>query len=205
MDQSTVNQYISKFNRPSVFVSEEEFVKNTAIKDYCPVIDTNTAVLLSLLLEIKRPQRVLELGTSIGYSTTIIASTISSWGGTVTTVEFDKRVAEQAKENFERYGVAKNIELINEDVFKAIPALDQQYDLIYLDLFNDLYPDLLEVCVGLLDKEGILIADDTLSPVMPEHDSCPKMDTFNRLVASHSQLKSVMIPMDDGITVAVKA
>lgn len=91
MSKISVKNYISSLYQNYTIIKREEFIKNTSLDFFCPVIDTSVAIFLRILLKAIRPKKVLELGTSIGYSTTIIAETIAEWGGTVTTIELDKK------------------------------------------------------------------------------------------------------------------
>lgn len=208
MSKISVKNYISSLYQNYTIIKREEFIKNTSLDFFCPVIDTSVAIFLRILLKAIRPKKVLELGTSIGYSTTIIAETIAEWGGTVTTIELDKKVALAAKENFEKYNVLGNITLINDSVFDVLPKIEEKFDLVFLDLFNNLYPDVMDSCINSLDQGGVLIADDTLFPALERRayfvDSNKKVDEFNRRLSEKSNVESILLPFDDGITIAIK-
>lgn len=79
------------------------------------VIDDDVARFFSLLLMIKRPVHILEIGTSIGFSTVIMAKIIQPYGGKITTIELDKKTVQKAKENFIRYHVAEHVEIVQGD------------------------------------------------------------------------------------------
>lgn len=208
MKEFLAKDYISNLYKNYNIITNEEFIDSTSIKSFCPVIDTSVAIFLRVFLSATKPKKVLELGTSIGYSTTIIAETIAEWGGTVTTIEIDKNVAVAAKENFKKYNVISNIDLINNSVFNVLPNLEEKFDLIFLDLFNGLYPDVMDYCIDLLNRGGILIADDTLFPVLNTKlyfkESNEKLDEFNKKLSGKNDIESILIPFDDGITIAIK-
>lgn len=203
-----VREYIVELYQSDEVIPKKEYEENTTFKFYCPVIDTSVAAFLNIFVKASKPKLVLELGTSIGYSTTILANAIKENGGCITTVELDKRVAKAAMDNFKRYGVEKYINLINDDVLKVLPTLKKEYDLIFLDLFNGLYGDVLNLCVDLLKSGGILIADDTLFPVIKDEKifekSNKKLHEFNYMMANRDDIESYLLPLDDGITIAVK-
>lgn len=205
---NTVEEYILELNTKEGIIEKSEFEKNTSIKFFCPVIDTSVAKFLYVFIKAVRPNKILELGTSIGYSTTVMALALKEYGGEITTIEKDRAVVQSAQENFETYNVEKNICLINDDVFSVLPKLNPEYDVIFLDLYNGLYPDVMEDCIRLLNKGGILIADDTLFPITKTKtfflESNRKVDEFNKKLSKRTDIDSILLPFDDGITIAVK-
>jgi predicted O-methyltransferase YrrM len=209
MQHEDLCEYINSVYGSYPIITAEEYIKNTNIKSFCPVIDTPVAMFLKLILEIKHPDRVLELGTSIGYSSIIIASTIKKWNGKLITIENDEKIAEVAKINFEKYGLSKSIEIIIDDAIQYMNKINDDYDFIFLDLYNDLYPEAFNYCLKLLNPEGILIADDTLFPIIKKDEeyfkeSNKKLDTFNKMVSDNQLIESVLLPFGDGVTLIKK-
>ena len=127
-----INDYIQGLYPDKSIITKEDYEKNTNYRFYCPVIDTKIAKFLDIFIKALRPKKVLELGTSIGYSTTVMARAVKGFGGSLTTIELDKHVAKVAMDNFEKYGVADVINLINDDAIKILPKLNTKYDLIFL-------------------------------------------------------------------------
>ena len=203
-----INGYIQGLYPDKSIITKEEYEKNTNYRFYCPVIDTTIAKFLDIFITALRPKQVLELGTSIGYSTTVMACAVKDFGGSLTTIELDKRVAKIAKDNFEKYGVTDVINLINDDAIKILSKLNTKYDLIFLDLYNQLYPDVLDDCLKLLNPGGVMIADDTLFPVVKNektfYESNQKVQSFNERIAKNELIDSYILPLDDGITIVVK-
>lgn len=106
MDYLKVNNYIEELYSSTNKINRKTYQDMTELKDFIPVVDDDVARYLKVLIMIKRPKRILEIGTSIGYSTTSMAEAVKSFGGKITTVEYDEKVAKQAKDNFERTGVS---------------------------------------------------------------------------------------------------
>lgn len=206
MTLETISAYIA-----GLYAGQEgrdQYVEETELQEFIPVVDDDVARLLKLLLHLIRPTRVLEIGTSIGYSTTSMAQVVREYGGKISTVEFDRQVAEQAQKNFKRAGVSDCIELLIGDAQEVVPQLETGFDFIFLDVDKRLYSKLLPSCVSLLRQGGVLAAEDTLFPVI---DLDPKwrnllapIDEFNRLVCANDELESTILPIGDGVTVAVK-
>jgi predicted O-methyltransferase YrrM len=185
------------------------YLDDTELQEFIPVVDEDVARLLQLLLRLTGAQSVLEVGTSVGYSTVSMASVVKELGGKIVTIEYDQEVAAQAKANFERAGVSACIQLRVGDARDVIPELeDGTFDFVFLDVDKRLYPPLLPHCVRVLRDGGLLVAEDTLFPVIeldPKwHDLIPSIDEFNRLVAGHKELASTILPVGDGVTLAVR-
>ncbi len=204
MKFETLTKYIEDLYQDYDVMSTEEFVSRTELKDFCPVIETETARLLMLLLRLKRPEKVLEIGTSIGFSATSMAKTVREWGGRVITIEFDEKVAEQARRNFESVGVSDVVEQLSGDALELLPQMEEGFDFIFLDPFKDIYPRLLGDCVRLLNQGGILVADDTLFPVLKGEGLDSPLHEYNKQVAENVNLESTILAVGDGVTVAVK-
>jgi caffeoyl-CoA O-methyltransferase len=91
---------------------------------------------------------------------------------------------------------------------EVVPQHETGSDFIFLDVDKRLYSKLLPGCVHLLRHGGVLVAEDTLFPVIeldPKwHDLIAPFDEFNRLVAANDELENTLLPIGDGVTVAVK-
>lgn len=164
---------------------------------------------LRLLLWMKKPEKILEIGTSIGYSATSMALVAGKYGGHITTVEYDPRAVRQATQNFDRAGVQSLIDIREGDALKILPTLaDSSCDLVFQDVDKRLYEKLLPDCIRVLKPGGIFLADDALFPVMdldPKwHDLIEPVDRFNRLVSDSPELESTLLPIGDGVLFAIK-
>ena len=185
------------------------FVDETGWKDFVPVVDDDAARFLQLILQMKNPKNILEIGTSIGFSATSMALTARQYGGKITTIEFDNTVAEQARRNFEHSGVDDTVQIKLGDARQIVPGFPNgSFDLIFHDADKRLYPVLLKDCIRVLKVGGILIADDALFPAMeldPKwNDQVEPISEFNRLVAAAADLESTLLPIGDGMIVAIK-
>ena len=204
MDFTLLTHYIESLYQHYPQIAQAEFVQQTELKNFVPVIETETARLLMVLLRLKAPRRVLEIGTSIGYSTVSMAQVVKEWRGRVISLEFDETVAAQARRNFARAGVADTIDLVLGDARQLLPTMTERFDFIFLDAYNDIYPELCADCVRLLNKGGLLIADDTLGPVREGEGGAASLQAYNELIAHNPELESTLIAVGDGLTFAVK-
>ena len=201
--------YIENLYTVTASVQRNDFVSKTGWKDFVPVVDDDAARFLQLILRMKKPKHILEIGTSIGFSTTCMALTAREYGGTITTIEFDPTAAEQAQSNFARSGVDDAIQILVGDARQLVPGFsDGSFDLIFQDVDKRLYPYLLNDCIRILKPGGVFVADDALFPVMDLdakwNDLVEPMSQFNGLVAASPELNSTLLPIGDGMMVAVK-
>ncbi len=207
-DYGEVLEYIDKIYRDSDYPRMNEFIEKSGVEDFDPTIEDDIARVFRLLMTLTRPKKVLEIGMSIGFSTTILALAVKDFGGKVTSLELDPDIAEVAKKNFERIGIQDTIEVKIGDasnLLKEIP--DESFDVVFQDSSKRLYPVMLEDCLRVLKKGGIFLIDDTLFPVMtPEDDwseSDRAIDEFNRDLLKYD-VESVLLPIGEGLTVVVK-
>jgi predicted O-methyltransferase YrrM len=201
--------YIEDLYNIKSSLKREKFINKTGWKDFAPVVDDDAARFLQLMLQMKKPKNILEIGTSIGFSATSMALTAREYGGTITTIEFDNTAAEQAKRNFARSGVDDTIQIKVGDARQIVPGFsDNSFDFIFQDVDKRLYPVLLKDCIRILRSGGVFIADDALFPVMDLdakwNDLAKSMSEFNHLVAASPDLESTLLPIGDGMIMAVK-
>ena len=131
------------------------------------------------------------------------------YGGSIFTVEFDSDVARQAQKNFKTAGVGDTVHVINGDATQVVPSFpDESFDMIFQDVDKRLYPTLLDECIRILKPGGILIGDDALFPVMnldeKWSDQVSPMAEFNQRVVSSPELDSTLLPIGDGMMLAIK-
>jgi len=208
MDLERANHYIDGLYSKEQLLRKAEFLRATELQNFTEVVDDDVARLIRLLILISRPKRILEIGTSIGFSTCSMASMLKKTGGQITTIEFDPVVAEQAKSHFNRLGYQDVVDLRVGDARNILPTQEPDYDLVFQDADKRLYPELLPDCLRLLRPGGLLLAEDSLFPVMEldtrYHALIEPINRFNTMIAESTGLFSTLLPLGDGLTVAVK-
>lgn len=141
--------------------------------------------------------RVVECGTSGGYSTLWLAAAAASTGGSVTTFEIDPAKITLAQEGFDEAGVAEIVELRQIDAAKGLLAFEADVDLVFIDIEKDQYEGLLPAAVRALRPGGTLVADNLLS-----HER--ELAGFHDAVMSHPDLSAVVVPIGRGELLAVR-
>jgi caffeoyl-CoA O-methyltransferase len=176
-------------------------------------IDDNAGRILQLITLIKRPRRVLEIGTLFGYSTIYIARGLPE-GGTVTTLELDAAAAEVAARNFAHAGVSEKIEIIVGDAISYLQnAAPQAFDMIFVDAEKSAYLDYLKLCYPLLATEGVILADDAFGwgHIADASIDDPRLEAevkgtraYNQVVAASRNLITAFIGTENGIAISLK-
>ena len=162
-------------------------------------ITRNTGELLAVLVKAMNATRVLEIGTSNGYSTLWLANAARAIGGRVTTVEKAELKVGMARANFARSGLADVIALVNDDAGAVLKrAANGSVDLIFLDSERPEYPGWWPDLKRVLRPRGLLVVDNATSH--PE-----QMAPFVALVTADPDFTTSLVPVGNGEFLAVKA
>lgn len=202
-------EYLESFNteNDSLITEMEVF----AGKYNVPILSRDSAKFMEILIRMKKPKRVLELGTAIAYTTIRIARNLKD-ESVIHTIEFSKDNAKIAEENIAKSGAGEKIKLIFGDAREVMPTLDKKYDFIFLDADKEDYLDLFDLAMKLLKKKGVIFVDNLLwhgyaaSKDVPEkyETSTKFIREFNKIFMNHPGLKTTIIPVGDGIGLGVR-
>jgi predicted O-methyltransferase YrrM len=200
-----VTQYIESFitlDNKQLASIEEEGEKREGIQ---PFVGLEVGKLLGLLIRSLNAQRVLEFGTCLGYSTVWIAQALKETGGKLISVEYNKDLYEATKRNVESAGLSDTVKLVLGNASEVIKVLDGPFDIILQDSDKSLYSSMLEECINLTRKNGLIIADDALFMPMgiPEKFSAP-VHRYIEKVFSDDRLYSTILPIGDGVVISTK-
>jgi len=200
--------YIDEIYKDTDTPRLKEYIEATGLDSFGPPIEDEMSRLFKLLLSLVRPRRILEIGMSIGFSTTTLALAAKRFDGTVTTIEIDESMVEVARKSFLREGVSDNIEIIVGDAIEVLAEMKSEtFDVVFQDSTKRGYPVMLEDCIRVLKKGGLFLVDDTLFPVIrPPNDwteSDEAIDKFNRELLKLDVI-STILPIGEGCTIAVK-
>ena len=162
-------------------------------------ITRDTGEFLSVLVQATLARRVLEIGTSNGYSTLWLANATRATGGAVTTVEISDYKIGLAQQNFSRSGLAASITLVQDDAGRVLErAVDASFDLVFLDSERPEYPGWWPHLKRVLRPGGLLVVDNATSH--PE-----QMAPFVALVNADADFTTSLVPVGNGEFLAVKA
>ncbi len=178
-----------------------------------PLIDAEVGALLRVLATSIAAERILEVGTAIGYSGIWLAGALPKHGMLIT-MEKDPDRAALAKSNFERAGLSDRVSVLVGDAALKITKVSGPFDLIFQDGHKPLYNTLLDKLVTLLRPGGLLVTDNVLwdGEVVPGFGTPPKhnvADTqaiaeYNQRLNAHPDLLTATVPLRDGVAISVK-
>ena len=200
----------AQFNVPKLGDGLKEIRRN-AFANSVPVCDDETLCFLGTLLYALKPKRILELGTAVGAFSAYAAQICTS--AHITTIERDENFFAQAKANFASFGVADRVTAICGDAGEVIKTLSDKFDFIFMDCAKVQYVKYLPDLKNLLEKGGVLAADDVLlyGYVTGEVETPKKrrmlvehIREYINAVTSDGELDTTIINTGDGIALSVK-
>lgn len=186
---------------------------NTVPFSFVPIIRKEMQSFLKVLLLIKKPVRILEVGTAVGFSA-ILMSEYMPENGHITTIEkYEKRIP-IARENFRRAGKENCITLLEGDALELMKELSGPYDLIFMDAAKGQYINYMPEAIRLLSEEGVLVSDNVLQDG-DIIESRFAVERRNRTIHSRmreylyelkhdERLETAIIPLGDGVAISRK-
>ena len=165
--------------------------------------------LLSLISKIKQPKNILEIGTYTGYSTICLAEGLVK-NGKIHTIDKNEELVEIQKKYFLRSKFNKNIEIHTGNALDIINSLNINFDLIFLDADKENYATYFQIICKILNKNGVLITDNVLwhgkvlNSKESHDDVTKKIDQFNKALILNKKFQTFMLPVRDGLSIAIK-
>ena len=178
-----------------------------------PVIPHETVVFLQFLLKQKQPKNVLEIGTAIGFSASLMAETLGE-DAKITTIDRFPVMIEKAKKHFEKLGLTDQVTLLEGDAADLLSSLEGPYDFIFMDSAKSKYITFLPECLRLLSDDGVLMVDDVFQAgtVLQPIEEIPRknrsihrhLNEFLEEITKSSELTSTLLPLGDGVALISK-
>ena len=188
-------------------------IEREATADYVPIIRKEMQSFLKILLAMKKPARILEVGTAVGFSAILMAE-YDPVPCQITTIEnYEKRI-QIARENFKRAGKEAQIALLEGDAAEVLKTLEGPYDFIFMDAAKGQYIHFLPEILRLLAKDGVLVSDNVLQDgdviearfaVTRRNRTIHKRMREYLYTLTHSEeLVTAVLPVGDGITLSTR-
>jgi len=163
--------------------------------------------LLSFFSKMVQPSFILEIGTYTGYSALCLAEGLKE-GGKLITIDPNEETNHFAKQFFEKSAFQTKIELIEEDARRAIPKLQQNFDLVFVDADKKNYSTYFDLVIDKVTSGGLIIADNVLwsGKVLDQKkdDDTQIIHDFNQKVKTDVRVSTMLLPVRDGLMVMRK-
>ena len=203
--------YIHSLEKSNSVVLNE--IEKEAIATYVPIIRKEMESFLRVMLTIKQPKRILELGTAIGYSAILMSEYMPKECVIDTIENYEKRIP-IAKANFERAGVSDRINLYEGDAMEIMPTLKHKYDFVFMDAAKAQYIYFLPLLKELMEDGAILITDNVLQDgdiiesrfgvTRRNRTIHSRMREYMYEIKNSKDFETTIVPIGDGITLSVK-
>lgn len=203
----TTEAYIDEMQPPADPLIEE--MEAYAREHNVPIAARDVAAFQTILATATEADRVLEVGTAIGYSTIQLART----GADVVSLEIDPDRIAKAEQFIEKSDVSGRIEIVEGDAVESIEELDGSFDVVFIDGPTQFYRDCLDGTMPLLNTNGLIVIDNLLrrghvseaATTDGESDeTIESLAEFNQYLSDHDGLESLILPLDDGTGFARK-
>ncbi len=183
-------------------------IEEEGLADDWPIVGAAEGSFLHILAKAIGARRILELGTAIGYSGTWWARALPP-GGELITVEFDPETAKIADANLTKTGVRDRVTILVGPAEEIIEDIEGPFDLIFVDINKEGYPKVLGACIERLRVGGLLVTDNVLwhGAVADPRDRSKEtaaIRAYNERLAKDPRMLASILPLRDGVSVAVK-
>ena len=194
-------------------VNKEELlkIKQKALEEHIPIIMDDTLEVIAKILTEKKPEKILEIGTAVGYSAICFSEYLKE-NGRIDTIERDEQREAEARENIKKVGVADKIRLYEGDAVEILPTLNEKYDVVFIDAAKGKYPFFLEQALRMLKDDGIILADNILYKgyVMSDYNKHKQRTAVTHLrqyikeITENQELETEILEVGDGLAISRK-
>ena len=186
-------------------------IKQKALEEHIPIIMDDTLEVIAKILTEKKPEKILEIGTAVGYSAICFSEYLKE-NGRIDTIERDEQREAEARENIKKVGVEDKIKLYEGDAVEILPTLNEKYDVVFIDAAKGKYPFFLEQALRMLKDDGIILADNILYKgyVMSDYNKHKQRTAVTHLrqyikeTTENPELETQILEVGDGLAISKK-
>ena len=184
-------------------------IKENALERHIPIIMDDTLEVIDKYLTEKRPEKILEIGTAVGYSAMCFSEYLKD-GGKIDTIERDEERIAEAKENIKKLGVEEKITIYQGDAVEILPTMNDKYDVVFIDAAKGKYPFFLKESLRMIKKDGVIFADNILYKgyVMSDYNKHKQRTAVRNLreyikeVSENPNLETEILEVGDGLAIS---
>ena len=184
-------------------------IKEKALEEHIPIIMDDTLETIEKYIGNSKLNKILEIGTAVGYSAICFTQFLSE-NGKIDTIEREKDRVEEAKENVKKAEVQEYIQIYEGDAVEILPNLNDKYDMIFIDAAKGKYPFFLQQSLRLLNSDGIIFADNILYKgyVMSDYNKHKQRTAVRNLreyikeVSENPNLETEILEVGDGLAIS---
>lgn len=188
-----------------------EQIKEKALNEHIPIIMDDTLEVVNKILEDKKPERILEIGTAVGYSAIMFSKYLIE-NGYIDTIERDEERIKEAKENVKDLNLEEKIHIFEGDAIEILPTLKGPYDVVFIDAAKGKYPIFLSEALRMLGNNGIIVADNVLYKgyVMSDYNKHKQrtavrgLREFLKELNENENLTTQILEVGDGLAISKK-
>jgi predicted O-methyltransferase YrrM len=169
-----------------------------SIDDFLLSVGPRTGQFMNAMVRDAKARRVLEIGTSYGYSTVWLAEALRDTGGELTTIEIHVKKQAYAREQLTAVGLAERVKFELGDALEILALLKGHFDFVLLDLWKDLYIPCFDLFLPKLAPGAYVVADNMLEPPMAR----PQADAYQRHVRESGRFDTLLLPIGSGLEVS---
>ncbi len=188
---------------------ELEKIKQKALEEHIPIIMDDTLAIMEKYLTKMKPERMLEIGTAVGYSAMCFTNFLCE-NGKIDTIEREEERVKEARENIKKVGVENRINIYEGDAVEILPTLNEKYDAVFIDAAKGKYPFFLKEALRLIAPNGIIFADNILYKgyVLSDYNKHKQRTAVRNLreyikeVSESPYLETEILEVGDGLAVS---
>ena len=180
-----------------------------ALENRIPIIDKEVQSILKMFLSVKKPKKILEFGTAIGFSSLLMYEELKG-NVSIVTMERDKQRINVAKNNFKLFNCEDKIKILEGDCFENIKLQNDNYDFIFVDSSKSHYKKIFDSCIQNLNKDGIMVFDNIMYKGMIVSDELVErrkktivknMRNFIQDIVKDENYFVSILPIGDGVMI----
>ena len=188
---------------------ELEKIKKKALEDKVPIIIDDTLEAVAKILTEIKPNKILEIGTAVGYSAICFSEYLQE-NGKIDTIERDTERVKEARENIKKAEVEDKINIYEGDAVEILPTLNDEYDVVFIDAAKGKYPFFLNQALRMIKTGGMIIADNVLYKgyVMSDYNKHKQRTAVRNLreyiaeITNNDKLETKILEVGDGLAIS---